>query len=398
MPAAAIGHFHAQRRADECAGKSKVEGLVVRLQPQRDGGPVHVGAQLAQLGAVHQRERRFHPQRGSLQDLHGGCPLGHGKGRDAGLDNARLLGGDQLDGTAEDVHVVHADAANAYRSGLRHVIGAVPEAPQARFQHDPVHTRVPEAGKGQGGELLEGRKRTNVVQAWANRMQEADDGYAAGELAIDAQALSKGVDVRARKQAHLHAGPSEHGVAERGGRPFAICAGDMNYAERLLGMSHGREEAVEARPVFLGRGVARAVPRCEEYVAHGLLVGRGNTLLVISGHRLACIYGTYHVRWNGRGVDRSTPLVNGLAGIRGAPAAEPTVPRAPNTMGSLVYSPSSQPPSAAPREGGGSARAARGGRSMRLAPSAAAAAWPACSARLARCGSPQRAPRKGRCA
>ena len=128
-------------------------GLVVHTAGQAEGGALQLALVLGEeKGGAHTGCR------GGKDGGGGFLPLAYHHGH-AGLHDAGLLGGYQLEGAAQKLGVVQTDVGNHAHLGGDDV-GAVETAAQSYFHHGDVYMLLGEVFEGQGGgELEEGRMK-----------------------------------------------------------------------------------------------------------------------------------------------------------------------------------------------------------------------------------------------
>ena len=127
-------------------------------------------------------------------------------GRNAGFENARLLGGDLFDGVAEKLAVIERHAGDDAGERAFDHVGGVEPAAEADFEQHDVGRMAREQQERRGRLDLEHRDRRIAVRRFAvcergGEFGVVDQTAAAGspdaEALVDAHQIGRGVDVNA---------------------------------------------------------------------------------------------------------------------------------------------------------------------------------------------------------
>ena len=236
-------------------GHCRVPGLVAADEGQAHavqtveikGHLVEVAAIEAQFGEIH------HRQRGVLLLCHAGdhgIGLGHAAvahRRAAGLEDARLGGGNVGDGGAQLFHMVHPQRRDD--RALRRVddVGGVQRAAQAHLQHHDVAFLFGKPEHPQrrddlklGGDIRHG------VGGGAHPLHQLHQSLVGDLLAVDLDALIEAIDEGRGEQAHpvpcrLQAG-GQHGCRAA----LAVGARHMDEPQRFVGVAQGGQQGAGA--------------------------------------------------------------------------------------------------------------------------------------------------------
>lgn len=139
-----------------------------------------------------------------------------------GLDNARLLPRNLLEGVAQQIRVLQGQRCDAHRAHVAHDIGAVRLAANAHLQHGHVHLLRHEDVEAQYGDELEVGGHVVVVlpqlpQAIVHFPEVLRELGLVQRLAIDADALVGGQDVGRGIETCFKALVAQQGLSQSAG-------------------------------------------------------------------------------------------------------------------------------------------------------------------------------------
>ena len=201
------------------------------------------------------------------EDLGDVALLDRGDGDRAGLDDARLLGGDLLDRRAEQPRVVDRHRRHHGDLAVGHV-GRVPRATEPDLDDGDVHGGVGERRVGEDHRhheevqgLAAGRHRA-VVDELHHRLHlvvDLDQPLGVDRLATDGDPLAERVQVRRGEPTGRQAQRRQQRVDHPGRRRLAVGPGEVDDGVRALGVPeevHDLAHRVE-RGVDVGLGRTR---------------------------------------------------------------------------------------------------------------------------------------------
>lgn len=156
-------------------------------------------------------------------------------GGDVWFDDACFFGGDELEGIAEDVHMVVADVGNDGEVGGDD-IGAIKASSEAGFDDCDVDLLFDEVVECHGdGDFEEGR--FYGVDERLDALYEPGDIVFCDHLAVDADAFAEVVEVWGGVEACFIAGGLKDGGEHVAGGAFAVGASDMDGFEPVVGVA-----------------------------------------------------------------------------------------------------------------------------------------------------------------
>ena len=201
---------------------------------------------------------------------------------DAGLENAGFFAGDFAQGVAEEIFVIEIHARDDGDGGRENICG-VEAAAEADFENGEVHTLLREVFEGHGGDAFEiggmsaqfaaGQKLFDGV---VNFGEDGGEGVVADFLAIDANALVYFFEMRRSIEAGAQPGVAEDRFQKRGGRTFAVGAGDVRAGIGAAGTPEALIENGDIFEIEFGRGGLRG---CSQFPAERKQVSYGGGVI-----------------------------------------------------------------------------------------------------------------------
>ena len=220
---------------------------------------------------------------GRLDDRHHGFSvwLGADDGGAVGLDDARFLLGDLLDGVAQPFHMVHIDRPDNGGIGIEH-IGGVPRSAHADLDHGHIHRRVGELPNRHRGEHLEetharlarfphlGIHQGDQILDLIPRVDEIVVGKL---LPVDGDALVDLFQMRRSVQPRAQSVGAANRLGHARGGTLAVGAGHMDDAKRFLGVAQQVEHEVHPVKIEVGGVMLRwTAHNVQFHVTDGLTV------------------------------------------------------------------------------------------------------------------------------
>ena len=186
-----------------------------------------------------------------------------------GLMMPGLVGGDQLHGVAQDLHVIQTDAGEHGHPRRQHV-GGIDPAAQPHLHHGRVHLLLGEQAEGQGHQRLEVGGRTPrrlpacLVQRRLHPMiPQAHQRCSGRHPAADLKALIQDLQMGRQVQAGAIARGRQNGGGHGRRRPLARGSAHVNRRERPAAGRPAAPECARCAPAPRRgrRGAQRCLPR-----------------------------------------------------------------------------------------------------------------------------------------
>ena len=146
---------------------------------------------------------------------------------DAGLENSRLLAGDQLDRIAQELDMVPGDRSDHGEQRPRQHVGRIQPAAKPAFDQGDVAGRLREGEEGAGGGHLEEGDGIVAVGRLA-LFQQGNQGLIADRSVGGVDALVEADEMRRGVGVDPVARGFEHGPKMGDDRTLAVGAGDMH--------------------------------------------------------------------------------------------------------------------------------------------------------------------------